>query len=59
MTAEDDWDEMPPADIALALAWPLGKDDQHTMHKNECAIFAEEGGCNCNAVKVFGPTAFA
>lgn len=59
MTAEDDWDELPPSDIALALAWPLGKDEQHTMHSDECAIFAESGGCDCRPVKVRGPTGFA
>lgn len=56
--SEDSWEEFTPSEIALAAAWPLMKNEQHTVHHDECDIF-DGDECDCVPWRVSGPTGFA
>lgn len=58
-SAEDDWEELPPSDLALASIWPLMEYEQHNIHDDRCSLFVGHDDCSCEPIRVVGPTGLA
>lgn len=59
MTAEDDWDELPAGDAALVAVWPLVRGDRVMLHEEACGLFEGNEDCDCEAIRVDGPSVLA
>lgn len=59
MTAEDDWDEMPPSSIALASVWPILAGERVTLHDDACSLYQGADECTCRPLRLNGPTGLA